>query len=171
MRPEYNPRNFRRLVSAPLLREYFDQRPQLQELDWDGLADGDAKGRADQAVPSVMSRQDKDMSGNICSDTCDSLFLRFVSPSILPSHFLLFFPSPHNWLTARVPAHVAHYARVGVFRLSPLRGVVPLGGPIGRVPKLTWRGFSRGAPEKRVLVNGVAMVVQPQVGRSATALR
>jgi hypothetical protein len=33
------------------------------------------------------------------------------------------------------------------------------------------RGFSRGAPEKRVLVNGAAMVVQPQVGRSATALR
>lgn len=66
----------------------------------------------------------------------------------LASQFLLFFPFPQNWFTARVPAHVAHYARVGVFRLSPLRGVVPLGGPIGRVPNLKTARFLPGRPRE-----------------------
>jgi hypothetical protein len=43
MKLEYNPRNFLRLVPAPLLREYFDQRQRLQEFDWDGLADGNVE--------------------------------------------------------------------------------------------------------------------------------
>ncbi len=41
MKLEYNPRNFLRLVPVPPLREYFDQRQWLQELDWDGVSDGD----------------------------------------------------------------------------------------------------------------------------------
>ena len=41
MKLEYNPRNFLRLVPTPLLQEYFEQRKQLQDLDWEGLDDQD----------------------------------------------------------------------------------------------------------------------------------
>lgn len=52
MKLEYNPRNILRLVSKPLLQEYFDQRQLLTDFDW-GCFDVDSLYNAWMALPAA----------------------------------------------------------------------------------------------------------------------